>query len=321
MDNPYIFKTKREVVAVLAEHRATHLIRYTCSCAHTGHFASKSQWHCGTCSQCIDRRIAIVASGLEKHDPDIDYVSDVFVGPRKEGYEGNMAVNYVRQTTELHRMSTEEMAVKFNTELSRAVRPFENRREVAECFVDMYKRHGETATIVVQEQLGKHSNALVDGSLDSTSMLARVAGQEHLRSSWKRFSDRILEMLGRGLPRACKTEKPKNELQLQEICDGILHAQDSDLVREFPFMRWSSSLTKPDWSAEPLDLWVEAKYVRTNKDIRQITEDIAADITKYGDNQRRTVFVVYDPHHLIIDEKGFTAPIMKRPTMLVGFVR
>ena len=73
---------------------------------------------------------------------------------------------------------------------------------------------------------------------------------------------------------------PENEPRLQEICDGILQGHDSDLEREFPFMRWSASATKPDWSKEGLGLWVELKYVREKKDVLRITGDIAEDITK-----------------------------------------
>ena len=152
-------------------------------------------------------------------------------------------------------------------------------------------------------------------------MLVLVAGREHHESSWKQFSDRIVVLLQTGVPIACSSEKPKNEPHLQQICDGILQAHNSPLVREFPFMRWSSGMTKPDWSAEHLKLWVELKYVREKKDLGQIREAIAADITKYGDNGRRVLFVIYDPNHLILKEEEFAWPILRRPTMSVSFLR
>jgi len=145
--------------------------------------------------------------------------------------------------------------------------------------------------------------------------------KEHLISSWKRLANRISELLKKGVPIACQTHKPADEPHLQQLCDGILAARERELVREFPFMRWSSSFTKPDWSNEDLRLWVELKYARAKKDVRSITEDIAADITKYSDNQRRTLYVVYDPSHVIIDEDTFSEPIRRRPTMEVTFIR
>src|SRR5581483_10057630 len=69
IDNPFVFMTKAETISLLAEHGAGELIQHTCSCAHVGRFQSSTQWHCGTCSQCIDRRIAILQAGLSIYDP------------------------------------------------------------------------------------------------------------------------------------------------------------------------------------------------------------------------------------------------------------
>jgi len=122
VDNPFLFNTKAEIVRSIAANQGADLIQYTCSCAHPM-FKSKTQWHCGTCSQCIDRRFAVLSSGCAEYDPETDYVSDVFAGPRREGYERNIAVDYVRHGIELERMSEEEIASKFNSELTRAVSP------------------------------------------------------------------------------------------------------------------------------------------------------------------------------------------------------
>jgi hypothetical protein len=322
VDNPFIFKTKTEVLSIVMQHGAGSLIQHTCSCVHTGHFHSKTHWHCGTCSQCIDRRIAIMAAGAESFDRETDYVSDVFTGPRKEGPEYNIAVDYVRHATELNMMSQTEIATRFNRDISRAVRHFPEWSKAAEDFVSMHKRHGESVCAILTEQIKANAERLLNRSLDKTSMLALVAGQEHLESVWKRYADRLAGLLQTGIPLVCtENNMPENEPRLQEICDGILQPHDPELQREFPFMRWSASATKPDWSKEGLGLWIELKYVQDKKDIARITSAIAEDITKYGDNGRRVLYVVYDPKHLIKDEVGFSEPILKRPTMLVHFVR
>lgn len=320
LENPFIFETKTDVVRKMAEGGAEHLIGQTCSCAHTM-FKSKNQWHCGMCSQCIDRRIAIVAAGLTQYDPELDYVENVFVGSREKLEDQNMAVDYTRHAFELYNMSETEIASRFNGPISRAVIPFADRREAADKFVAMHKRHGEAVYRVLTEQVTKYAGELIQGTLPSRSMLRLIAGNEHLTPTWTRFAKKISSVFQKGIPIACQTEKPANELRFQEICDGLLCSMDSDLIREFPFMRWSSSLTKPDWSSEIFELWVEAKYVREKKDIRTITEDIAADITKYGDNGRRVLFVVYDPKHYIQNEDTFSGPIISRPSMLVSFIR
>jgi hypothetical protein len=320
VDNPYFFNTKAEIVAAIVEQGAGELIHYTCSCARPM-FRSKTQWHCGACSQCIDRRFALLASAHPQYDQEMDYVSDVFVGPRKDGYERNVAIDYVRLAVELDRMSEGEIAARFNSELSRAVRREEKPSGAAERLIRMHKQHAENVVRVLRLQLGEHSSRLLCGGLDRTSLLSLAVGGKHLAPSWRLYCDRIVTLLRVGIPVMCESRKPKNEPEFQEFCDGILRGGDTDLIREFPFMRWTSSMTKPDWSHEALDVWVEAKYVREKRDLHQISEAIASDITKYGDSGRRTLFVLYDPFHHVLDETAFSTQVSRHQNMTISFIR
>ncbi len=258
---------------------------------------------------------------MAAHDPTSDYKTDVFTGPREEGYERQIAVNYARHAMELNRMGTNEMAAKFNAELSRASRPVSRRSEAAEKFIELHQRHGKTVMEALDAEVHRHATEITRGTLEPTSLLALVVGQQHCEPGWRRYAEKLTGLLRRGIPTACKTNKPNDELHLQEICDGILQSFDEDLDREFPFMRWGSGSTKPDWSKDILRLWVELKYVRKRTDVRSIERAIAEDITKYGDNQVRVLYVVYDPNHWIDDEAAFSRPIRKRPSMMVDFIR
>jgi hypothetical protein len=322
VDNPFIEMTKEDVVSILGQRGCADLIAYTCSCAHTGYFQSKTQQHCGSCSQCIDRRIAVVAAGLRASDPDTDYLSDVFAGPRKEGYEQNMAVDYVHHALSLHGMGDGEIATRFNAELARAARFVPNRTDAITRFVRMHRRHADAVHRVLRDQIADTASLQLSGRLEPTSLLAKVVGGEHLKLPWRRYGERLARVLHAGLPKACASQKPENEPKLQEVCDGILAGAGEDLIREYPLLRWSSSTTKADWSNEALRVWVELKYVRKRSDLRSISEAIAADITKYGDNDRRTLYVVYDPKHLVTDESKFAEPVVKRSaSMMIHFVR
>lgn len=320
MRNPFLFMTKTEVVQSIDAHGARDLIAHSCSCAHS-FFKARQQAHCGTCSQCIDRRIAVLAAGLGECDHAEDYVSDVFTGGRKEGYERSIAVDYARHVIELKALTPEEMARRFNLEIARAVRPMEKRREAAENLIALHDRHGKAAYRVIEQQLQAHVPELVEGRLDPSSMLSMIAAQMHMRSNWERYAGRLGELLALGLPRAYQTVKPPNEARLQEVCDGILASYEGSLVREYPFLRWSSVLTKPDWSESEHELLVEAKYVSKREYVRRITEEIAADITKYGDSGLHVFFVVYDPHRCVVDEDEFTEPVQRRDTMMMRIIR
>ncbi|MBL8822284.1 MAG: 7-cyano-7-deazaguanine synthase [Planctomycetia bacterium] len=309
VDNPFIHLTKGEVLDKIVQCGRQHLISYTCSCAHQGYGQTRLSLHCGTCSQCIDRRFAILSRKLNEFDPERDYRTDVFCGQRGEGYQQNMAVNYVAHADALHQMTPDQIAAAYNMELSRAVRHAQRRDDEAQCLIDMYKRHAKSVCDVLEEQIKREAKQFVNGGLPVTSLLRLVTSGEHHRPSWIKFADRIGKVLQAGLPTACRKQKPKTEPDLQPICDGLLRGADEALQREYPYMQWAWGMTKPDWSSEPHRLWVELKYVRRTASAASIGEAIAADITRYGDNGQRVLFLVYDPDHLIPDDAQFKGQI------------
>jgi 7-cyano-7-deazaguanine synthase in queuosine biosynthesis len=320
VENPYLFETKRDVVARLAGPPAK-LIGLTCSCAHTGIFQSGTQWHCGACSQCIDRKIALVHAGLDSFEATNDYKTDVLRGPRKQGPDRNIAVDYARHAIELARMSNEAIATRFMSELSRAARALPPASQTAERLVAMHKRHGEVVFGVLADQMKLASEDLLSGSLDKSSLLGLLGEQRHSVSSWSRYAERIVEVLQAGLPAACQTDKPSNEPRLQELCDALLRSAGENLAREYPQLSWGSTKTKPDWSRPGTTLWVELKYVRTKKDVGEVSRAIAQDVTLYGDNDRKVLFAVFDPGHLVIDEQEFGKHVAARDDMFVRFIR
>ncbi len=318
VDNPYIYLTKSEVISRIVDAGAGDLIRSSRSCSRTRNNKSVG-WHCGCCSQCIDRQIAAIASGHPEFDPESDYAVPVLTGARRDEADKTMAVNYIRHALELARSSPEDVAERFNTEISRAARAFDSPTAASLMLIEMHLRHGAAVRDAIAGSVAAHTMELVEGRIDPSSLLGLVIERQHLTASWKRFAGRIAGILERGLPAACASRRPENELRLQEICDGLLRAADENLVREYPYLRWASRMTKPDWSAPPL--LIELKYVRESKDIRRVSEEIGADITKYGDSNRRCLFVIYDPEHCLIDEATFIADIQRHEGNLVKIIR
>ncbi len=314
LENPFLFSTKAEIVSTIAQCGHADLIGYTKSCSHTIH-TSKTQWHCGACSQCIDRRVAILAAQQDAFDNASDYVTDVFTGERKDGYDKNIAIAYCRHATELNSMSSQSIAERFQSELARATRGFPNRTEASESFVAMHERHAATVYAVLQKKLQEHSSDILSGNLEESSMLSLISAGNHKRPLFHRYFDRISDILSKGIPASCRTTKPANEPILQELCDGILKGADERLSREFPYIRWSFAQTKPDFSSDYYGIWIEIKYIRKTQSASKITDAISSDLTKYGDNEERVLFVVYDPERMIVDDEEFLAPIRKRPLM------
>ena len=138
-------------------------------------------------------------------------------------------MDYVRHAYELCGMSEDEMATTFNTELGRGPLGHTRRgRGVACKFIEMHKRHGDAVKQVIDNQFRTHYSRFFTDPLPPSSLLAKVAGQAHLTSSWRRYAERIVKILELGLPPICGKERPKTEPRLQEICEGILKSNESD---------------------------------------------------------------------------------------------
>lgn len=134
----------------------------------------------------------MAGAGLLSKDPEADYASDVFIGPRLKDMDRSIAIDYACHGIELERRSEVEIAGTFNAEISRAVRHESRRRESAEAFIAMYKRHGTTVRQVLEEQVRLNAAKLVDSTLEGTSLLALFIGQKYLPAG-EHLSDAVLD--------------------------------------------------------------------------------------------------------------------------------
>ena len=95
IDNPFFWRTKTDVVATIDRLGMADQIAHTRSCADV-HNQTIQFPHCGRCSQCIDRRFALIAAGLEKFDPEESYRLNLMFGERITVQDREAALSYVR---------------------------------------------------------------------------------------------------------------------------------------------------------------------------------------------------------------------------------
>ena len=95
VENPYFWRTKKDVLQAIERFGMADQIAHTRSCADV-HNLTKQYTHCGRCSQCIDRRFAVIAGKLERHDPGEAYRVDLMTGSRRAVQDKEAALSYVR---------------------------------------------------------------------------------------------------------------------------------------------------------------------------------------------------------------------------------
>lgn len=173
--NPFAWLTKSEVVERISANGFGGLIRDTRSCTRV-HDMTRLHTHCGRCSQCIDRRFAVLAAGQEHEDPAEAYKVDLFTGEREVEPEREMALAYVRSTTAIRDMSDIAFFTRYG-ETSRIVASFpEQANTVASRIFDLHKRHASVVCHMFDEAVSTNASALREGILPSTCLISLVIG-------------------------------------------------------------------------------------------------------------------------------------------------
>jgi hypothetical protein len=157
---PFLWDTKAEVVKRILKHGAGPLIGMSRSCAETI-ARSNEQPHCGVCSQCIDRRVGIIAAGAEGFDPEAGYAVDVFTESLPKDADKIMAASYVERANEVGRFRTAAQFVGAFPEVLRALRHMEGEPTgLAGRVLQLYQRHAGEVTTALDAMAVRHRKAI-----------------------------------------------------------------------------------------------------------------------------------------------------------------
>ena len=175
VENPFVFRTKSEVVRSVARNGAADLIGHTVSCARVRD-RTRLHPHCGVCSQCIERRFAILAAGQAENDPADMYKVDLLLGPRKVGPQRTLAEAYVRTASTILRMADTAFIANYG-EVFRAVRYLGEPENVAgRKIIELHRRHAAGVCRVVDAAIRQHAAALRGRDLPDSCLLVLTVG-------------------------------------------------------------------------------------------------------------------------------------------------
>ena len=169
----FLWKTKEDVIRAIVDAGCGGMIEWSTSCAHTWEMTTANP-HCGKCSQCIDRRFAILAAGAANFERADSYGVDLLTGGRDEGEPRTMLASYVEVAEQVAKMSEMEFFMRFG-EVARIVRHLggsadENARRIYE----LHRRHAQTVLRVIDEGLAQCASQIRARSLPEGSLLRMV---------------------------------------------------------------------------------------------------------------------------------------------------
>ncbi|MGO8838317.1 MAG: 7-cyano-7-deazaguanine synthase [Limisphaerales bacterium] len=127
VENPFLWKTKGEVVKIITAAECGLLIERSRSCAHTWENTNEHP-HCGVCSQCIDRRFGIIAAKAEAFDPVAQYKVDVFTQSPPKDEDKIMGAAYLEKAIQCENLKEVPQFITDNPEVMRVLRYIEGTR-------------------------------------------------------------------------------------------------------------------------------------------------------------------------------------------------
>lgn len=315
---PFILKTKADVTKILCSIYPD-LLSSSVSCGRTS-FARGEATHCGTCFQCIDRRITSYAAEAESNDHNGLYTYNILADPLEHDAK-TTAIDYIRQAIEASSESLDSFYYKHLYELAEILDflPFSGKNnEKIEKIWDLFRRHG----IDVKKGLSRMRNQCDDifgVNPQKGTLFNLISSREYLKADEERLADtieNILESVGEMFSK----EKPKNEPDLNAKIGALLRSHDSKIKSECPTVSFACAGVIPDHSKMDANVLIESKYIRGATTPSVATEGIAADLTKCQ-KDKYIIFAVYDPEHKIKNDKEFRTDIESRGRNRVVIMR
>lgn len=175
--NPLADRTRAEGLEMLKRHDCQELIASTVTCGKfRSPYQSRRVPHCGVCSQCADRRFAVIRAGLEDVEPADRYVTDIFQHELAAGEALKIAPMYVEFAQRAAHRSPEAV---FNlvSQLAGCLDPESDDIERdAYDLGHLLWRHSQEVTAVLAEMIARYRDELATGELPARSLLRLATG-------------------------------------------------------------------------------------------------------------------------------------------------
>lgn len=182
IQTPLQWLTKKEVIQKIKEAGVADMLGETVSCTRPRKW-TKKQKHCGVCSQCIDRRFAVLAAGMGEHEPAENYMRDLLLADRSADDDLRMALSYVSFFQRVAATPKERFLVDFPEVVSALDRfPGLSSQEAGDLVYDLFQRHAKSVEEVITTAVSAHIGPLYRSELPSGSLLATCFSRGHIEA-------------------------------------------------------------------------------------------------------------------------------------------
>lgn len=317
--NPYLWKTKTDVLSILATYKRQDLLSSSVSCSKT--FLNLTiHTHCGGCSQCIDRRFAAYSLGLNEYDDTGIYDLDFIRNEINDNEVKTVLIDYIRQAKYFASWNIDYFYEKSLNELAQITDYIDiaDEQKAVEKVWDLCKRHGTQVLLAIKRIREIYDNPFTQ--LTKGSLLDIINEREYLKDPVNRLVESVCKRLSDALPIAFKNNQPKDENDFNDKVSAIINTDKDKFEREHPAIRFGLAHSIPDHSWNDFELLIESKYIRKSTSPSKAAEGIAADLIKYPEYSYK-LFIVYDPYRSIVNDNIFKADFEKKGNCTICIIR
>lgn len=177
IENPFLWKTKTDILTELKAGGFGRLCAATISCAHTWERTTQHT-HCGTCSQCIDRRLVASAAHMgPDEDPPEMYKNDLFEHQWLEPADATLIEGYLRTTKDILGLDdTTAFMARFGSMAQALRHTGTNPREVARSAYELHRRHARQIQEALAGAIRDRASGLLNHQVPTNSLLGIAIG-------------------------------------------------------------------------------------------------------------------------------------------------
>lgn len=318
VEQPFFEITKAEVVEKIQKYGKLNYLNSTITCTKTFNISKKTSpaSHCGICSQCIDRRFATLTAGVEDYDAiyDTDILQDSIED--NEGY--THLCDYITMAKNFSEMTAMQFPYDMLNELSDMIDYLSGKTDTDKIqkVYELTQKHSNNILIALKKI---RQNEDIFKPKKKRTIYSFLDDRVFLRPPVERLIERICEKMNIAIPIAFERAKPTHENVLNDQIHALLKSEQTDYEREFPSIKFAFARTIPDHSFPEYNLLLEAKLLKKNSSKADFTNQIAADIVKYGEAYK--LFLIYDPERKIVDDEDFAKDFRNQLNCFIKILR
>lgn len=310
IDNPLLYMRKSEVMTAIEDLGLGTLVSEAVSCAHVAG-RPREVPHCGLCSQCVDRRFAAAAAGLEHLDPPTGYGVDIFYDSLGDSLRSKVPTQYLAAAHRRQGLNADSLLMEY-PELNDLEGFLSGGFDVAvERLADLVTGHAREVVYVMGQKTNERYDDVYSGALPDDCLVSVAAQHQHTLPPVQQLLGVLKAVLCPGLRIAYRQEDPESENDLQNKMQALFSAAGERLNREAPAVPFSVISYRPDFSQPSSDLFVEAKMVRSTSERRRIVHEMAADIPAYLSHSQGVLFVVWADREAVPDPDAFAEDLLQ----------